>query len=210
VVLHLLPIAALDPTTQIDTAPLPYRGRELLPLNVEEYRSRHNLDGFLTHAAYDELMAPTSYLQIFRSGAMEAVESSLLEYNNDHERACNIKPNFWIASTAVERILIVALQRFLKVEQSLGLEPPIFVMLSLVGVKGYGVLSEWSQREKSYRFDRDTLLLPDAVANGFDDHPDVLLQPAFDAIWQATGFERCRHYRNNGRWLDRADGQPIV
>ena len=36
---------------------------------------------------------------------------------------------------------IVALSRFLMIEAGFGLKPPMFVMLSLIGVKGYGILS---------------------------------------------------------------------
>jgi Putative DNA-binding domain len=207
VVLHLLPVVALDPTTRIDTAPLRCQTEKLPPINANGWNNRHNLDGFLVHSGHGNPQTPTTYLQVFRSGAIEAVESMLLEYNNHHDRRSGAEPQNLIGSIAVERILIVALQKFLKVEQELGLEPPIFVMLSLVAVKGYGILSEWTHYESTYRFDRDTLLLPDTVMESYDEPADKLLQPAFDAMWQAAGFECCRHYKE-GRWSDNTDGRP--
>ncbi len=207
IVLHLLPIAALDPMTRIDTAPLRYQTEKLPPINPNGWDNRHNLDGFLVHSGHGNPQTPTTYLQIFRSGAIEAVESLLLEYSNNHDRSSGAEPQNLVSSTLIEKILIVALQKFLKVEQDLGLEPPIFVMLSLVGVKGYKILSKWTHYDYTYRFDRDTLLLPDAVMESYDDPADKLLQPAFDGMWQAAGYECCRHYKE-GRWSEKADGRP--
>jgi hypothetical protein len=206
-VLHLLPIAALDPTTRIDTAPLRYQTEKLQPINPNGSNNRHNLDGFLTHSEQGNPLIPTTYLQIFRSGAIEAVESLLLEFNNDRNRRSGNEPENLISSTAIERILIDALQRFLKVEQDLGMEPPVFIMLSLVGVKGFGILSEWSNLEGTHRFDRDTIFLPDVVMESYEEHADRLLKPVFDAMWQAAGYERCRHYKDD-RWTDKGDGSP--
>lgn len=172
VVLHLVPIAALDPTTRLDTAPLQYQTEKLQPINANGWNYRHNLDGFLTYGKHGNSQTPTTYLQIFRSGAIEAVESMLLELNNIHARDSGADPHNLVSSAAIERTLIVALDKFLKVEKELGMEPPVFIMLSLVGVKGYGIFSEWTHYEDTYRFDRDTLLLPDTVMESYDNQAD--------------------------------------
>jgi len=208
VILHLVPIAALDPTTRINMTPYPCSVEKLQPINASGWNYRHNLDGFLTHSGKGNPQTPTTYVQVFRSGAIEAVESMLLEYNNNRDRGSGADPQNLISSTAVEKTLIVALQRLLKVEQDLGMEPPVFIMLSLVGVKGYCLLSGWTHYQDNYRFDRDTLLLPDTVMERYDDPMDKLLQPAFDAMWQAAGYECCRHYRE-GRWLDDHGVSPL-
>ena len=161
---------------------------------------RFNLDGFLVHSEAGT-SNPVSYLQAFRSGALEAVESRLLYYDNDNNPSSSKEPQNFISSIHCERTLIVALDQFLKVEKSLGMEPPVFVMLSFVGVRGYRILSEWTQYEVPYQFDRDVLLLPESMVEDFDEPADQLLQPAFDAVWQAAGYERCRHYKNR-QWFD--------
>jgi hypothetical protein len=208
VVLHLVPIAALDPTTRLDMAPLRYQTEKLRPINANQWNNRHNLDGFLTYGGHGNPQTPMTYLQIFRSGAIEAVESMLLEYNNIHARDSGTERQNLVSTTPIERFLIVSLDKFLKVEQELGMEPPVFIMLSLVGVKGYGILTEWTLSEDMYRFDRDTLLLPDSVMESYDDPADKLLQPAFDAMWQAAGYECCRHFKE-GRWLDDRGRSPL-
>ena len=139
--------------------------------------------------------------------ATGAIESTLLDYRDHGDRRSGAEPQKLIDSALVERSLIVALRRFLKVEQDLGVEPPVFVMPSLVGVKGYGLLTKWTRCSTTYRFDRDTVLLPEEVVEGYDEPADRLLRPAFDAMWQGAGFESCRNYKG-GRWSDNDDGSP--
>jgi Putative DNA-binding domain len=205
IVLHLLPVASLDPTTRVDLGILKLQSQLQQPINPGNgWSPRFNLDGFLVHSEAGTPNIPVTYLQAFRSGALEAVESRLLYYDNDNNPSSSKEPQNFISSIHCERTLIVALDQFLKVEKSLGMEPPVFVMLSFVGVREYRILSEWTQYEAPYQFDRDVLLLPESMVEDFDEPADQLLQPAFDAVWQAAGYERCRHYKNR-QWFDDKD-----
>lgn len=211
IVLHLLPAVSLDPTTQFDINPLKYKGHETSPLNSEAGNNRYNLDGFLRYVPAGDPPVPATYIQFYRNGAIEAVDTSMLVSHNP----ANAKKPFdptpqepvkLISSTFSERTLITDLKRLLNVQKSMGIDPPIFILLSLTGVRGFGVLTRWTNHEQTFVFDRDTILLPDSVAESYEDRPDSLLQPAFDAIWQASGYEMCRHYKDE-QWLD-DNGQP--
>jgi hypothetical protein len=202
IVLHLLPIASLDPTAQIDLAGLKYQNLLQTPINPGDgWSPRFNLDGFLVYSEAGTPRIPVTYLQFFRSGALEAVEARLISFDNQNNPASPHGPQNYVSSIYCERTLIMALHGFLKAAKHLGLEPPMFVMLSFIGVRGYRILSERSDHEGSYAFDRDNLFLPEAMMESYDDRADKLLQPAFDAVWQAAGFERCHHYKN-GQWFD--------
>ncbi len=48
-------------------------------------------------------------------------------------------------------------------------------------------------------FDRDPVVVPEAVANDLEPPPDVVLRPLFDALWNAAGWPRSPHYQG-GRW----------
>ena len=84
------------------------------------------------------------------------------------------------------------------------MSPPIAIMLSLIGAKGYLLeLPEHLFPSKSpHPVDRDMLLLPCEILQSFDDQADKLLQPAFDVLWQCVGFDRDWLYRDSGkgRW----------
>jgi hypothetical protein len=48
-------------------------------------------------------------------------------------------------------------------------------------------------------FDRDTLLLPDILVEDLGEDVGRLFRPAFDAVWQASGWSRCHHYDAEGK-----------
>lgn len=202
-VLHLLPLSALDPTTRIDVSPLQDRNDNfppLAPYRLRGWGSRYNLDGLLVTGDSGDPPIPATYLQIFRSGAIEAVESLMLR--SQHELDAGLDPI--ISASLFENVLIVALDRYLRLLELVQVEPPVVVMLSLVGIKGYRLSfpDQMVNTVSRYQIDRDTLLLPEGLMQGFGEPADKLLQPAFDAIWQCVGYERDRFYQDSGkgRW----------
>lgn len=212
-VLHLLPLSALDPTTRIDVSPLQYRNSDfppMAPYQLQGWGARFNLDGILVTGTAGNPSVPASYLQLFRSGAIEAVESMMLR--SLHEREAGLDPV--IATGPFENVLIVALDRYLRLLELVQVEPPVCVLLSLVGVRGYRLAlpDRMIDGVSHYQVDRDTLLLPEAMMQGYEEPADKLLQPAFDAIWQCVGYERDTLFGDSGRgrWSTRADGRPPI
>jgi hypothetical protein len=209
-VLHVLPISALDPTNRVDVASLFHRTSEFPPMSecqLGGWAPRHNLEGLLIVGNPPNSSTSTSYVQLYRSGAIEAVES--VTFN----RPDNCGP--FIPSAPFESTLILALDRFKKLLMQLSVDPPIFVMPSLIGVKDYRLAmpsSAVSDEFGPYPVDRDTLLLPEGLVHSFDEPADKLLQPALDALWQCVGYDRDRLFQDqgNGRWLDRPGKKPIV
>jgi hypothetical protein len=200
-VLHLLPVGSLDPTTRIDTTPLQDQVNELSPMNaMGGWRNRHNLEGFMTYSQVDNSTYQSTYLQIFRNGAIEAVESVMIQ--DKHRLQVGSPPV--ISTTAFEYEVIKSLTKFVKLEDRLGMDPPIFIILSLIGVKGFGIFPprNWFSEPSNYVIDRDMLLLPESILQGFGEQSDKLLQPAFDALWQCAGYKRDIHYQDSGegRW----------
>ena len=185
VVLHVLPIAALDPVTRIDTALL--SGKILRGIYFVGNNFRHNFDGYLM---FDQAQNPPvcrSYAQVFRTGAIEVVDS----LPPSHEEKL-------IGGNYFEGWVIEALHRYLKLEEELQLQPPLFVMLSLVGIRGYK-MSTGVFRDDGDSIDSDTLFLPDIIVEGYGVPAAKILRPAFDALWQASGFERSPSYDKEWR-----------
>jgi hypothetical protein len=212
-VLHLLPLSALDPTTRIDVAPLLSRSSDFPPMSLHHLHSwgpRYNLDGLLLTGNSGNPVSPSSYLQLFRSGAVEAVESLMLR--SQRERESGLDP--LISAMAFENALIVDLDRFLRLLELVRVEPPVVVMLSLIGVKGYRLFlpNRMIDNVSHYQIDRDTLHLPEGLMQSFGEPADKLLQTAFDAIWQCVGYERdtLYQYGGKGRWSSGSDGNPPI
>ncbi len=226
-VLHLLPLTALDPTTRIEVSPLKYKSSDFAPISAHHLLSwgaRFNLDGVVVTGQTGKPLSPVSYLQLFRNGAVEAVDTTLLR--SQHERESGLDPV--ISVSPFENILIVALNRILRLRDVVEFEPPVVVMLSLVGVRGYRLVlpdrmsdsesehqvdrDRMSDSESEHQVDRDTLFLPEYVMLDFEVPADKLLQPAFDAMWQCVGYERDYLFQESGkgRWSYRSDGEPPI
>jgi hypothetical protein len=136
-----------------------------------------------------------TYVQLFRTGAIEAVDGRLVGVEDGKRKL--------LAIPGWERELIEKLGEYLSVQQELGLTPPIFVLLTLLGVKDYHV-SHGAFRDTQAPIDRDVLLLPDLLVEDCSTSADTILRPAFDAVWQAAGWRCCQNYNKEGKWEDRS------
>lgn len=201
-VLHIVPFGAFDPAFRADFASLEGDEWRLAPIDTDRASGwRYNLDGFVTHGAGSEASSKQSYLQIFRDGCIEAVEASMM-------RALGDWPKF-IRSKFYEDELLSALQKFLSIQKRLGVEPPLFAMVSLLGVSGYFVMPVDSvgmimlSRERAKQIDRNDLLLPEIVIDSFEVDTAKAMKPIFDAIWNASGHPRCLNYDDEGNRLKR-------
>jgi Putative DNA-binding domain len=195
IVLQLLPIRAVEATDAFDIG---NRGEEfikVLPMhNCKATDWRYNFDGFVVYTWDPPETASGGYVQVFRSGTIEAVDSRLLKQRGEKK---------YIPGTSYEEKLLGALSAYLKALRDFGVEPPIFVMLSFVGVKGYKIatVSAKFSHFEGYEIDRDVLLVPDILIEDYGVDVASVLHPAFDAVWRASGWERSMNYDKNGKWV---------
>ena len=92
-----------------------------------------------------------------------------------------------IPGEGLEGELIKALRDYLSVLNALNVKPPIFVFISLLGVKGY------------YMAHDKPLFLPDYESYVDRDTP-LVLRPCFDSIWNACGYAKSLNYDEEGNW----------
>jgi hypothetical protein len=185
-VLHIVPFAAFDPLTRLDLAKLTLETDRLIPMNVygEWNRPRHNFDGLLSFAQYEG--SCYSYLQLFRNGSVEAVNTTLLK---KAERE-NLPPERYIYDAYEDQVL-ETVKRIMSLQKELGVEPPIFVMLSFLSVRGYEMsFSGVSPLEEGHRIDRNDLILPEEVIESYDADLNSAMQRIYDIVWSAAGYSR--------------------
>ena len=194
IILHLLPLRALDDTNSLDPTRLKEHDVHLRPLSASGWDSRYNIDGFLVLAGAPRTNADTTYVQVFRTGAIEAVDARMF---NDERAAKQLIPSVYF-----EKEIIDATARFLKEFTALDVTPPVFLMLTLTGIKGFTMAVarryDWGQ----HPVDRDTLFLPDIVIDDFTTKSEHLLKPIFDALWQSMGWEGSLNYDDKGNWRE--------
>jgi hypothetical protein len=83
--------------------------------------------------------------------------------------------------------------------------PPIYLILSFVGVKGLkmGTDQRAMAAYNNKGIDRDVLLIPEVYCESYPSiHEDAasLLRPAFDTVWNSAGWPRSINYAEDGTW----------
>ncbi len=199
-VLHVLPLTAFDVGVGVDLRSTTETAVGMRPIGAGAWNHRHNFDGFMTfHGATDEGVSE-GYTQLFRTGTIEAVDT---QFTGVHEGRRLIR------SVMFERDLIGALGGYLALQRQLGLSPPVLVMLSLLGVKGYSMFVDASRyftgRRGEHIIDRDTLVVPAGVpVEDLGADPAQVLRPHFDAVWNACGYAGSLNYTKDGEWKPRS------
>lgn len=189
--LHLIPLGAFDPSAIRDLSELAGEAGMLEPLSAGGWNGpRYNFDGLLTYS--DRQGTSSSYLQLFRNGIIETVNTSLL--NRRFEE--NVIPG-----VAYEAALMRALKKYFSIEKRLGVGLPCFLMLSLLGVKGYTMSSSiyW---DEGHPIDRDAIIIPEVLVESFEVEPGVVMRPLFDAVWNTAGWPGSANYDKDGKWRE--------
>lgn len=137
--------------------------------------------------------APTanSYLRVFNSGIIEAVKASY--YKGDK----------LLLHRRYERDLLLAIPRFLQIQQALGVELPISVRLTLTGaMKCY--IGDDNSAAVSGKITSPQLRLPEVTLDTFTpgDRAQLakVMREPFYKIWQAAGLSRSMNYDENDEW----------
>ncbi|HEV3037522.1 MAG TPA: ATP-binding protein [Candidatus Angelobacter sp.] len=186
IVIHMVPLSSLDPTIFRDvTREAANLSAELKPIVGSPTTRRFNFDGYL-------LSRDNSFVQVYRSGIIESADGVSLAPWSEEERNR-------IANIAIEQEIISAVQRYLRAQQRLMIETPVFVMVTLIGLKGFAMGSR-RRHFQVEKIDRDVLALPEISIENYGVDVARALRPAFDALWQACGFEGSQNYNAAGDW----------
>lgn len=187
---HLIPLESVSSVGAIDVLPIVKEKQlSINPIHSEAYQTRYNFDGIFAYAQGENGLA-TSYIQLYRNGVIEAVDTQLLKRVNS-ERL--------IDSVQLEKTLIESIRSYLKLQNELGLDSPVVIAISLINVRGYGMLvpKGWAEKEV---IERQSLIVQEVMIDGEAEIHETL-QSAFDSIWQACGWERSYGYLDSGEWV---------
>jgi hypothetical protein len=201
VVMHIIPFGAFEPSARFDLSSLAdASGIDRLPcptFSSGYVYYRVNFDGLMRWEKGVGETVADSYVQLFRTGIIEVVDGKLIQKPWE-----GLPGKPWIPARDYEDALIRVLPFYLTVQRALGVTPPLYVMLSVLGVKGYHVtLREYSGQARSqplHPIDRDDLLVPEVQLDNFECDPAEVLRPPFEAVWNAGGFVRALTYDASG------------
>lgn len=194
VVMHLIPVSAFTSDTRFDLN-LIKNGGQVCDMRRWGSNYRFTLDGLLArHIHTGEQTPQTNFAVIFRNGTVEAVEV------HDREPVLQGPPCF--VGYGHDAILVESLGQLLEIQKALGVEPPIFVMLTLLRVKGWSINIDRMPYgiPKTRLIDRDTLPLTPTMIEDYATPPEIIMREILDEFWQASGWSRCLSYDENGSW----------
>lgn len=191
VVLHVVPLGAFELGAMLDPVTMSNERGSLTPMAASGGNARYNLDGLLI---YNGL----GYTQLFRNGIIESVDASMLRPRDNGDKL--------IAGQSVEKAIVFATLRYVRCQQELAIEPPILVMVSVLGVAGYHIIGGegFADREP---IDRDDLVIPEVLVEDLDEflkRPAETMKTAVDALWNAGGYLGSPSFTRDGKW--RFDG----
>jgi len=193
VVLHIVPFSCFDPLTQVPVARIQQSFRGVLPLHGGVTRSRATLEGYLAEQqdrSQGGAGCVQTYVQCTRAGVVEAVDTQMLS------DAMGGAP--FVPSVVVEDALIEGTTRYLRLLDQLAIQPPLFLMLTLLDVGGYRLAVRNGLSD--FRLHRSSLVLPEELLQSLNGDTDTLLRPTLDSLWNAWGYVACGNYAENGHW----------
>lgn len=142
-----------------------------------------------------QLSLAYSYVQTFRNGIIEAVDAFMLAPRQDRH---------FIPGVEYEQKILESISEYFSVHQKLGVEPPIFIMLSLLGVKGYEMGVNFGfGRSFGSPIDRDVLLVSEVMVEDLNFNLPQVMKPIFDTVWNAAGYSQSLNYDEAGNWKRR-------
>ena len=155
---------SLTPGQKYDLGSIPYDNR-IKPMNCNGWNPRYNVDGFLTYSAITEEGSDT-YAELFRNGILESVSAVAIWKRK-------------LFSLSYEHRLIESLTDYLGLLNDLTIELPIFLFLSLLGVRGCAIdtsgISRYSSLHAPRPIDRDIVLLPEVIIEDYSMPAEVIL-----------------------------------
>ncbi|EQC1535506.1 AlbA family DNA-binding domain-containing protein [Clostridium botulinum] len=192
-IMHLIPFESFANSNLLHVKDFEKEVGKLKPIYSSGWGRKINFDGHLLYN-YDEEMVSSSFVQCYRNGVVEYVNSSMFPSFESTEKI--------IPSVLYERELIETIDSDLKYLQNINMECPIFLFLSFVNIKGYEMAIDrtiWFGRRK-YTMDRDILITPELIINNYNVDTKTILRPIFDSIWNACGFSESLNYDENNNF----------
>lgn len=190
-VIHVLPLTAFDspapPAVDLEAG---LRSGLLPPGSGGT--PRYNFDGIVCEGRAEG--GAEAYAQLFRSGGVEGVTAHPFAEEGGRRL---------IAMDLLESFMIEAVENYLGLQRRIGAGPPVLVMLSLLGVRGYEIPGGSGRRHRPA--DRDDLLVSETLiredaSDAARPGADRVLRSAFDAVWNACGYPSSPNYLQDGRW----------
>jgi Putative DNA-binding domain len=194
-IMHIVPMASFGLAEAVDLHHAYPLHSSLRPIASTGYTPRINFEGLGVFFAGPDGKC-WSYTQLFRNGIIEAVKVRILTERNEMRL---------IPSLTFDKSILDVLPLYLGALRDLNVPPPLFVSLTLQGVRGarLGVRNADMIDNPPAAVDRDVLELPQIMIEQYGTPEDYqrAIRPAFDALWNSAGYLSSQHFDAQSRWV---------
>jgi len=190
-VVHLLPMAAIGRDAPIQLQQLSQSACMQFMSSWWGSASRSfNLDGLVVYQGNHA--ADTGYVQIFRTGCLEAAECVGSMVRERH-----------IASGRVADHVHEYLNKFLNAAKTWGIGGPAIAAAALLDVHGWPFAYQDTSYMSAFNSaDRPHLILPEVwIEDITTAELDAIAKPILDTLWQAFDLEACGFFDAQGNWV---------
>ena len=205
IIMHVAPLSAFEggQAFQVDIAQHPQQFFTAFPpIGAQVGHFRVNVDGFLVLSNVQaDGKTHRAYVQIFRNGIDEAVDSSFLMGDGTAQSPLRLK------SLRTEETIVKSSHTYLQALEARGAVPPYVVLVSLVGVKGISYSFAMGDgtffEDMSGILDRDQFHFSEMVIEEvpFDRYEYArLIRPLLDQTANAAGRATSPSFDQNGRF----------
>ena len=192
VCVHVVPFSAKTKETTIEVGRLDL---SLEPIGSREFsRNSFNTDGLLRYAPdHDHGDSRSGFLQLFRSGVIETVDSTMAVRREGRPEGL---PGSYFCKE-----LVTFLEGTCRLYEELQIQPPISVLIAILGVKQLLIPAEIGVHAYYTRhFGQDRIVLPPVHLPDLKADVRPLLRKSLDVLWQAAGAQACSCYDADGNW----------
>lgn len=138
------------------------------------------------------------YVQVFRTGTIEVVETSLLKTHTEEKLISS--PDYELGCFQCLRShLIGQWSSFFNVNA----QPPVAVMITLLGVSGFAMNRDSFRglhTPGSNCIDQNVVALPEVILENSGENLMEKSRPVWDGLWQSAGWDASPHYNADGHW----------
>lgn len=196
-ILHAVPYSAFDFSTSFSSAILRRHWSSFAPLGRSSpTHPQINFDG-LACLSNADVSAPEqhSYVQVFRSGAVEGV-ATIQKLNNGNIRAADVD-KYAVASTL----------GYAQALGKLGVNAPFAILVTLTATGRKSLLSGLSGSEMTQEvpiIKAPKLYFSEIVIDGIPANLQecaTALRPLLEQVWNAAGFATAQSFDANGNWI---------
>lgn len=194
IILHLVPIGPFMTRAPVRLDAISGHANALSALLESGGSTRINIDGRLAAASARDGQS-SAYAQLWRDGSLEIVE---------RWSPWPVDDAIYLPGLSFDENVQRVFDAMRRLYAGLMVEPPISVLLTLTGMRGWrmGAGNRFRFGDRPC-FDRDPLLCPDVLLESLDGDVTDIARPLLDLAWNAAGFPQSQNYDQQGQWAPR-------